>query len=243
MDELRYAYKKTGRLDHAYLLAGDIATLRVDISNFLSKDLGIKIENNIDCLFEEYNSFGIGESRHLKEIQANKGFNGVDRYFIISTSFFSNEAQNALLKIFEEPREGVYIFLIVPTVDIIIDTLHSRLQVINTLALPDSGKTSVNDGFIDMPIKERLKIVKDIIPKKNAEPEERELAKIQSLALLDSIEEALAKKNKYKQHTESANALREVIFARKYLYGRSPSLKMILEHLALVVPSSKSYQD
>ena len=236
MDELRYAYKKTGRLDHAYLLVGDIATLRVDISDFLSKDLGIKIENNIDCLFEEYNSFGIKESRHLKEVQANKGFNGVDRYFVISTSFFSNEAQNALLKIFEEPREGVFIFLIVPTLDIIIDTLHSRLQVIDAQVLSEKNKTSTDNNFIEMTIKERLKLVKGIIPKKNAEQEDRELAKIQSLSLFDSIEEALTKQGQYKQYVESANALREVIYARKYLYGRAPSLKMILEHLALVIP-------
>ena len=234
MDELRYVFEKTGRLDHAYLLAGDLESLRFGVRDFLSKDIGVKIENNTDCLFEEFESFGIDESRRLKGLQANKGFSGANRYFVVSTSFFTVEAQNALLKMFEEPRDGVFIFLIVPTLDMVIDTLLSRLQVVGVPDVSVKDKDSIKEpfyNFVTMTISERLKIIKKLTLDK-----EKKQAKIKALKLLDVVEERIAKDIK---KPDIAQALEEIIFARKYLYGRSPSLKMILEHIALVIPITK----
>ncbi len=51
------------------------------------------------------------------------------RVFIITTNDILPPAQNALLKLFEEPNDTTVFYLIIPREDILLPTLRSRMQI------------------------------------------------------------------------------------------------------------------
>jgi len=55
------------------------------------------------------------------------------------------------------------------------------------------------------------------------------------MQLVDDLEKILHKKSLTK-NPDIVVALQEILMCKKYLLGRSPSIKMLLEHIALVVP-------
>lgn len=221
-------YKQTKHLDQAYLVSGDVARAKVQLENFLQEDLSITCSGNPDYAYEEYETFGVEQSRILKRKQSLTSMAGKQRFFVIAITFMTTEAQNALLKVFEEPAEGVHFFILTPQSDMLIDTLRSRFQHLH-IETDDGSPAGEKDRFSELSISARMKIVQKILKDKN---------KIEALRILDEIESDLAKQ-KISGNPEVISALNDVLSARKYIYGKAPSLKMIVEHLVYVVPVLK----
>lgn len=98
------------------------------------EDKIIKLANassfNINLIDSE-SGIGIIEVRKLREIVSLKTFGGGGRVIIIhKIDKSSPEAQNALLKILEEPPIYTYIILVTHNVDSILPTIASRCQII-----------------------------------------------------------------------------------------------------------------
>ena len=54
------------------------------------------------------------------------------KIFIIETGFFTREAQNSLLKVFEEePTEGTHFFVFTPSAETLLPTLRSRMVILH----------------------------------------------------------------------------------------------------------------
>ena len=77
---------------------------------------------------------------------------------------------------------------------------------------------------------ERLSLVSGIIESKD---------KSSAVALLSGVEESLRGESLFEASSEKLKALEEISRCRSYLYDRAPSIKMILEHVALVTPVEK----
>jgi DNA polymerase III, delta subunit len=243
MNFLSDIYKKTGTLHHAYALEGEKMNIVPSLFKFLEKDFGVRIKNNPDFLYQEFETFAIDDSRNLRELHGRRAISG-KKIFIISTRFVTIEAQNSLLKIFEEPDEGAHFFLIMPNTQILIPTLCSRLVIVGRAAfdgtdLPnDSEAKSLAKKFLSMNIAERLILVKDIVEEKD---------KGKAIDFVVALEEALtsqlnvgAGKNKKDELTENADTLAEILTVKKYLHDRAPSIKLLLEYLCLSVTITKS---
>ncbi|TAL49114.1 hypothetical protein EPN83_02420 [Patescibacteria group bacterium] len=189
----------------------------------MQKEIGITVRGNPDLWVSEHETFGIDDGRILKEIQYLKPAAGERKFFVISFDFITSEAQNALLKVFEEPVGKTHFFLIIPTEEILLPTLRSRLSVIDmreAREFEDLGK------FLTSSPAERLSYIQRIIEEKD---------KTRAIAFLGSLERYLHKDANTKLLVEYAGVFEEIIRARSYLRDRSPSVKMLLDHIALIV--------
>ncbi|MBI5004803.1 MAG: hypothetical protein HZC04_01280 [Candidatus Lloydbacteria bacterium] len=227
MRTLVESYKNTGLLHHAYAIAGPREAVRKSLLSFLEDTVGIVTVGNPDVQDETYDTFGIDEARKVRGRQTtNAAVRSAQKIFIMAATVITHEAQNALLKIFEEPTRDTHFFLIVPDMEMLLPTLCSRLVVIPYGYTNDD--TALAAAFLKSDMGERFAAIKDMVENKN---------RLAAIVLLDALEIALhASFVDAKKIAEHAFVFSEIANCRAYLHGRAPSLKLILEHLALIIP-------
>jgi len=227
MKLLADTYKKTGTIHHAYVFEGEKAGIVLDLFKFLEKDFGVKIKNNPDFSYQEFETFTIDDGRDLQARHGRRALHG-KKIFVIYTRFVTIEAQNSLLKIFEEPAEGTHFFLIMPNTQVLIPTLRSRLVIVNQDALGGNDQQSdlqiLVKKFLFANVAGRLLLVKNIIEEKD---------KGKAIDFVTILEQAIASRKK--GLVENADVLTEILLVKKYLHDRAPSVKLLLEHLCLFV--------
>ncbi len=241
MQSLIDLYKNSESLHHAYFFATHkVKELVGELKDFIEEHLGLKTVGNPDVQHLEFKTLTIDEARAIAAAQERVAFGGGEasnmgrKIFIIETDFITEEAQNALLKVFEEPTAGTHFFIISPQ-DILLPTLRSRMQVINhltltPLAFQGEGRREGNERrgeVLSLGFKERLEKVKEITDAISDE----EKTKQDAIAFLNQIESELYEKGV----EESAQSLKICEHARAALYDRGAPVKMILEHLVLSV--------
>jgi len=219
---------------HAYAIVGDNSG-RAEIIKLLEETHGIPIRGNPDFFNREYENFTIDDARELK---ANHEMRPIHtsgkKIFILSMTGATSEAQNALLKLLEEPAEYAHFFLIIPSAHLLLPTVRSRVSLIagnRANALRKSGTDNDNEfeavKFIKSSTAERLEIIKRLMDSISKERKNKQDA----ITFLNNVESILHKEGVKKNGT----ALETIKHARKYLNDRSPSLKMLLEYVALSV--------
>src|SRR5690606_26668086 len=156
--------------------------------------------------------FGIDEARWLVKESANKALSSDRHHFVIAVKSMTIEAQNALLKLFEEPPSGTVFHLIVPHASMILPTLRSRLVTWGEEGT-ESGR---GQQLLEQSLKERI----DTVAK---------LAKDEPSALGETVRD-LGQRHLKELGPE---AKRSLLLAEKYVYNRGASRKMLLEELAL----------
>jgi len=220
-----------GELHHAYLIEGAYEHVRMELFGFFEKELGMEIHGNPDIFEHAFETFGIDDSRALKEMQSKRGIRESGRFFVIYAESFTGEAQNALLKTFEEPAEGVHFFIIVSNADILLPTLQSRFS---RIFLEDgAAKDETRDvhklalEFAASKPHERLNIVKPMVEEKD---------KKTAVSFLSELEYIFSKDASGASDKASKDFLKEVIKHKGYLHARGSSVKMVLETLALLAP-------
>ncbi|MFA5838849.1 MAG: hypothetical protein WC849_02835 [Candidatus Paceibacterota bacterium] len=245
MKEIKEVYKKSGNLHHAYLIEGERDFVVGEICKFLESDLDFKIIGNPDFWNEEYVVFGIDDARKIKETQIRKSF-GNKKIFILSCNSMTTEAQNSLLKLFEEPTEGTHFFVVSNSSEFFLPTLRSRMVIIKSADSPRHGGASADlsglntdqgrkenfdfvEKFLNTKKAERLKIIKDIVEEKDKE---------KAIMFLNNLEIKLREKVDFSSK-EQTYTLKEIMRCRDYLNDRAPSVKLILEHLSLITPQIK----
>jgi len=77
--------------------------------------------------------FGIDDVRTLQQLASVRPFVEPFRSFVICAKTLTPQAQNALLKILEEPPHSAQFFVVVPHENILLPTLRSRLMLVDTL--------------------------------------------------------------------------------------------------------------
>ncbi|HAT68533.1 MAG: hypothetical protein A2481_02310 [Candidatus Yonathbacteria bacterium RIFOXYC2_FULL_47_9] len=234
MDSIFEHYKKTGYLHHAHLIEGDAKTLVPILLAALERHMGIVAQGNPDVATLFYDSFGINESRDLTEMQSRAGFGaeaGTPKIFVVSAPSFTHEAQNALLKTFEEPTAGTHFFIILPRVDTILPTLKSRVVLSFGHAISENkdDTSTLAEKFLSASLEERFALAKKLTDKKTGESVDRERIR----RFLDHIERILYTRLAGKK--EGSEIFREIFQTKTYLSDRGSSPKMLIEHLAMAI--------
>jgi DNA polymerase III delta prime subunit len=210
-------------LHHAYFIEGDKAAILAAVEAFLEDAFSIKREGHPDVHFSEYESMGIDESRSLQEMQSMRPLLGDRKIFIIIVQSMTGEAQNSLLKVFEEPTPGTHFFVISPSQRILLPTLRSRMIV-----LVHESTNETSDGgareFTQLSYKDRFTFVADMIEAKDRSKAEGLLQGI--VSILDEDKESLDK--------SKGELLKELLTLIRYVKDRSSSLKLILERVSLM---------
>lgn len=216
-------YKHSDSLHHAYYFVEHKVEEGVErLKQFLENTLGIKTNGNPDFSHRKYDNFTIDDARSLTLGEGMKDFFGGKKIFIIETDFITEEAQNALLKVFEEPTVGTHFFIVSPQ-EVLLPTLRSRMQVY----VGEDVNTKTKEKVLDLNLKERLDLVKEIT--EGIKDEEK--TKQDAISLLNQVEKEL-----YKEGVEkNAEKLKVCEATRDSLYDRGAPVKIILENLMLCI--------
>ena len=220
---------------HASLLIGSEET-RAELVSILEKKHKIEVRGNPDFFNLKYETFNIENARDLKEMAGTKPMSDDGRkVFILTMNGITVEAQNALLKLLEEPAEYVRFFLIVPSAHILLPTVKSRLSFIGGDSKPesDSELNAEAQEFVKAAPAKRLEMIKDLMDDISKEKKTKQDA----IELLNAIESVLYEKGATGGMGAAAKEMRTsfeaIDTARKYLNDRAPSVKMLLEFVAL----------
>lgn len=225
--------KKFKFLHHAYLLIGERGYWNKVLTEELESFLEIaNLSTCPDLWWQNYELFGIKEAHQLIEKESRRGFSEQGRFFILEISAITPEAQNALLKTFEEPAPDSHFFIIAHSAEMFLPTLRSRLIILNQgLGTRDTASASATK-FLKLDLPDRLEFIqKEFLKKKE----------INKSAILDFVVELgrtlRAKTDVRKMTKEEERVFREIIKCQRYLQNPRSSNRLILEHLALILPN------
>jgi DNA polymerase III delta prime subunit len=171
-----------------------------------------------------FERFGIDEARALISLAALKNFDTA--VFLIGATSITSEAQQALLKLFEEPQQGTTFVLLLPH-GVLLPTLKSRMQEFPQELGGQPSNATQAAAFIRASGKERSDYIAKML-------KEDEGVRERVRDLVNALERELASRIAEPKVRE---ALSDLAMVRGYLSDRSPSLKMLLEHLALSLPT------
>ena len=179
--------------------------------------LGVRLPNNPDFFAFKTETFGIEEARELKLLSTRKAVTP-KKIFFIAPMRLTLEAQNALLKTFEDPFPDTYFFLATRAEGLVVPTLRSRMQTIRvsqdlTLESRDA------EAFLSLSIKDRLLFARSFAL------EEKSLS-----VFLDGLLFLLRKQRGKGEH------LRNVYHVRRFVGDSLVTPRLVIEHLSLVLP-------
>jgi hypothetical protein len=225
-------------LHHAYLIEGARDEIIPEILRFC-ESLNIKTSNNPDFCSISIDNFKIDEAFDLRSMSSNKSFSSEKKIFMICVNSFSLDAQNVLLKMFEEPIENTHFFLIVPDINTLLKTFISRFYlIINNSVEQDLNKEA--GKFLTMPLKNRLDLIKELlIEEENDDEEGNEIIVIdsvrsKSLKFLNSLELVLEKTPK---SFSDLKTFEHIFKVREFLRMPGSSTKILMESVALITPN------
>ncbi|MEN9413276.1 MAG: hypothetical protein RLZZ342_363 [Candidatus Parcubacteria bacterium] len=200
---------------HAYLAAGNsesIGAARTFLDN-----LGADTR---DTFSATYSDMGIEEARDIRERAALRG-TGNGRVFFVAAASITTEAQNALLKTFEDPGSATFV-LIVPAPDTLLPTVRSRMQ---RISLPLVATHSPIDAarFLAASPASRIELLKVLTA-----AEEKDTAG--TIAFLAALESEFAARGAI----TAREGIEAVYRARRYLLDKGALRKALLEQIALL---------
>ena len=203
-------------------------------------------KNSAQYIVRAYDVFGIDEARALGAASSIKVGEGMTLFFI-SASSIPGEAQQALLKLFEEPQAGLVFVLLVPH-GTLLPTLRSRFleyphkaDVAENAPLQKEAKAFLADSY-----KARSEwlatFLKPARRDDGAGKDEDDDLRAQARDFINALEAELYPRlgsistEKWEAKRDVREGLADIAHFRQYLSDRSPSLKMIFEHLAATLP-------
>ncbi len=199
---------------HAYFLVGEEGGIVAEL----------RAAAPADWWYHRVSTFGIEDSRALRSQQLERPA-GEERFFIIVTELLTVEAQNALLKMLEEPTPGNRFFFIIPSAGFLLPTLVSRAEVIHHDQL---SPTDLVPQFVTAPPSTRLKLVGELVTRR------------QALDFVISLSRWSEKSAVLKTTPATwARVVEELIRTEAYLQKTGSAPKLVLEHLALIWPRAK----
>ncbi len=201
-------------LHHAYLVVGSKAEGEIHLASILDL-LGLKEAGNPDFHAYRADSFDIESAREVREKAREKPF-GQKKIFLISAERFTHQAQNALLKTFEEPSPHVHFFILLNAPDLLLPTLLSRMQILRSPKL--YSKKSSDENFLKLNLKDRLKFAQKFADDEKSLP-----------VFLDSLMWHI------RENGGMSERLEKIFIVRRFADDPSKSSRLILEHLALVL--------
>lgn len=229
---------------HAYLMEGEKGEIMPEILAFL-EDLEINILGNPDFFNISLDSFKIEDARNLKSLAMEKSFSveggskNAKKVFIISVNSFLLEAQNTLLKIFEEPKEDILFFLIVPDASALLGTLVSRFYLIKNKTA--QNETKETERFIAMSARDRIEYLKEllIMPEDEEDTVALDSARSKAIRFLNTLERSLHQRifENELDFQVKVNFFEQIFKTREFLRQPGSSTKSLLEAVALFVPN------
>ncbi len=199
---------------HSYLLRVD----EVKPEAALAFVTSIQIE---EVNYVTLDSFGIGDVRTLTTQAFVRPQVGDTQVIVVTTSTITVEAQQALLKILEEPPVSTVFVFCLPKTLYLLPALLSRFFDVTsseTLESPKENKTL--DEFCTLRVADRITEITNRLGKKD-------------LAWVDEIKAGLLQKLVRDSKVLAPEKLNLLFFVAEHLQTRGASNKLLLEEMAL----------
>jgi DNA polymerase III, delta subunit len=166
-------------------------------------------------------SFTIADARELISEAIMRPFVDEKRIFVVVTHEILPEAQNALLKLFEEPPLHVEFYVVIPKNAFLLPTLLSRLSIVSAT----NHKVASSDtftAFIAAPYAERINQIAIMTKEKDTQWISELLSGCEAWIEADVV--------------HRTRELKVLMFVREHIIHKGSSSKMLLEELALCLP-------
>ncbi|MFA6354959.1 MAG: hypothetical protein WCW65_00840 [Candidatus Paceibacterota bacterium] len=221
-------------LYHSYVLEGNPEEI-VYLLRIYLEERGDINKNSPDVMLNLYDAFNVEDGYKIKEWHNNKAIDGKKKICIIGAKFINREAEQALLKITEEPTTDTHFFIVVPDSSLLLGTILSRVHLIKNLKSDNNFENKIASDFIKVNAKERIEKVADII-KEFKDNENSGGLRYYAISLINGVERIVYEKWKKDLNNEELKfILNELKNCRSYLGTPGAAVKMILEHIALVI--------
>lgn len=133
----------TEPLHHCYLIAANsVVSCVPHLQNQLQDTVLQANDFALDVDITE--TFTIEMARDLRERGQQKA-TGQKQCFIRGFDIATTEAQNALLKIIEDPAVGVHFFLVTPQPDQLLETIRSRTHLLDDVCSEEADSTAPDE--------------------------------------------------------------------------------------------------
>lgn len=220
---------------HAYVIEGGRHAGIQAARTYAREALQLDGEHHPDLLVFEYGLFSVDDAREVARFASSSPIQGDKKVVVIAATRIFHEAQNALLKLFEEPPQGVVLVLVVPSLGQLLPTLRSRVLVLSSEGM------SVNpaEAFLARTAAEREKFITKILDRtKSDKDEDKQAARGELLSMVEGLVRLVYEANKNNESEELRSLLTDLDTFLPILHERSAPLKLICEHLLLVLPKS-----
>ncbi len=201
-------------LKHSNIVIGNENILEY-MDNLLLSNLDFDIKSNPDFLFLDLENFRIDDVRDFEDWIFLRPIKSYIKVCLVKTKQIGHEAQNALLKVLEEPPIGTYIFISLPNLGGIIPTILSRVSVLHNE--PEVSVEKETLKFFRSNLKEKFAMIRSLNKKTD-----KEIIK----NLLNNLE---------KYEVEDLNQKKNILTGKILLSARGSSPKMILEWLSVMM--------
>lgn len=218
---------------HAYSFVGGVS-IAEQIINDLEKIHKIVSVGNPDFMFRKSSNLTIDDARDIISFHDIRPVgDSQKKVIILIIENITNEAQNALLKTLEEPADYIHFFLIISSRHLLLPTIQSRLLFIDDIkeeknAEYEEDLNTLVSKFQKATLSKRLEMAKKITDEISDDKKTKKYA----IDFVDRLEAEIRKdigiKNAIKQ-------LEAISFAKSYMNDRAPSIKMLLEYVAMNV--------
>tara|TARA_B100002051_G_scaffold147570_1_gene139658 strand:+ start:25740 stop:26342 length:603 start_codon:yes stop_codon:yes gene_type:complete len=174
----------------------------------------------VECIERALETFGIADARDLTNMAYGRPVEEDALVLVVRVNFITHEAQNALLKLLEEPPASTSFVFVVPYDFQFLPTLRSRFGAEEYSE--DTAASEVFTEFLSQTPKERLAAID-------------KAAKAKDLAWQRQIKTGLIKM--LGSSAGGASHIKELHYVATKLLTRGASNKMLLEHAALLLDS------
>lgn len=139
---------------------------------------------------------------------------------IIAPHTISVEAQQALLKVLEEPPAHAQIYLVLADAAHLLATVRSRLLLLTVSST--TLQTDIGLSFLQLSYQDRIALITDLTTKK----------------MTQEIDDLVSGLSVYAHQTvkQTPALAQALLFVEQHSNTRGASKKMLLEHLALLLP-------
>lgn len=181
------------------------------------------LTESVDCRHIIVDAFGIADARTLEMQARSKAVMGGAYTFVVCTIAMTNEAQNALLKLFEDPPPETVFHMVVPHEQMLLPTLRSRFVLMQQVVSENAAADAAFLTWCAQPLAKRIEEVGAQAAKKNT-------------AWFLAIKEGGLQWMRSRYKTLGATTSTQLATSLGQVGARGASNKMLLEHVALLLP-------
>lgn len=175
------------------------------------------LKTSIDVYHLSCDSFGIDDARDLLNKSGQKAVSGTKRAFVVCAKKITLEAQNALLKLLEEPPVGAKFYILMSDYEFLIPTLQSRLLVLKGEDVTEESEVFTN--FIQLSCKDRLASIAEKMKEKD----------------LEWTNKIVTGAVNHVKGSKDLKKMNSVVFVASHINGPGAAKKMLLEEMALTL--------